>query len=469
MEREVRIPWSEILAPTYRYKILFLCGLLWLHAANSMLAATTLPAAVTDIGGLHLINWAFALYLTASVVSGTAMSLFVHQYGLKMTMLVAAAVYIVGCVVCGTAVSMPVFLVGRALQGIGGGGLVALVYITQNIFFPNRLLPRVIACLSMVWMTSAFFGPLIGGTFATLGMWRGAFAFFALQAGLLLLAIPKLVPTDPRDESIDARKIPFTQLCCLASTILFIAWAGSSYDSVYSPMLVVSAFVTMYLFVALDNRAGVSRMLPETIMQLNHPTSAGLIMTLNLSIALMSFLIYGPILLIRFYDMTLMGVGFVLMFEAIAWGTAAILFSGVDLRFEKRLILTGNAIVLFGLLSNAIVIPKGPLWLLIISVTISNFGFGMMWGYIIRRVVASADEANRKRASSVLPVTQQTGFAIGAAIAGLIANGIGLSDETTTQELQFIAVWLFVGFIPFVLLGNYFAIVFTRSGSNKAR
>ena len=463
MKQDAQIPWSEVLAPQYRYKILFLGAALWLHAANSMLAATTLPAAVADIGGLNLISWAFALYLTASIVAGTAMSLFVSQYRLQKTMLGAALIYIVGCVICGTAASMPIFLIGRVLQGAGGGGLVALVYLTQNLFFPNRLLPRVIACMSVVWMISALCGPLVGGVFATLGLWRGAFAAFALQAGLLLLAIPRLVPEIDDAGSIVVRRVPLLQLSFLALAILSIAWAGSSYDSFYSPVLVATALIALFLFVVLDNRAGVSRMLPDSIMQLNHPTSAGLIMTVSLSMALMSFLIYGPILLIKFHDMTPLGVGFVLMLEAIAWGTAAILFSGVSPNIEKRLILTGNSIVLFGLVSNAIVVPNGPLWLLIVSVTISNFGFGMMWGYIIRRVVASADDANRKRASSVLPAAQQTGFALGAAIAGLIANGIGLSDDTTIPELRIIAMWLFAGFIPFVLVGNYFAIVFTRS------
>lgn len=96
INQDAQIPWIVLLAPKYRYKILFLGSALWLHAANSMLVATTLPAAVDDIGGLNLINWAFALYLTASIVAGTAMSLLVCQHGLKKTMWGATLVYIFG-------------------------------------------------------------------------------------------------------------------------------------------------------------------------------------------------------------------------------------------------------------------------------------------------------------------------------------------------------------------------------------
>ena len=83
---------------------------------------------------------------------------------------------------------MPVLLAGRTVQGLGGGALVALVYIAQDRFFPNRLVPRIIACLSVVWMASALCGPLVGGAFATAGLWRYAFWSFAVQ-GLLLAAV----------------------------------------------------------------------------------------------------------------------------------------------------------------------------------------------------------------------------------------------------------------------------------------
>ena len=65
---------------------------------------------------------------------------------------------------------MPVLLAGRTVQGLGGGALVALVFVAQDRFFPNRLVPRIMACLSVIWMASALCGPLIGGAFATAGL-----------------------------------------------------------------------------------------------------------------------------------------------------------------------------------------------------------------------------------------------------------------------------------------------------------
>ena len=63
------VGWRELLAREHLPRLLTLCLAIWLHAANSMLAATTMPEAVHDIGGLRLISWAFALYMMGSIVA----------------------------------------------------------------------------------------------------------------------------------------------------------------------------------------------------------------------------------------------------------------------------------------------------------------------------------------------------------------------------------------------------------------
>ena len=158
-----RVGWREILTREYLPQLLTLCLAIWLHAANSMLTATTMPDAVRDIGGLRLISWAFALYLMGSIVAATAISVCVASYGLRRTMMASTLVYTLGCAICAAAPAMPVLLAGRTVQGLGGGALVALVYIAQDRFFPNRLVPRIIACLSVVWTASALCGPLSAG------------------------------------------------------------------------------------------------------------------------------------------------------------------------------------------------------------------------------------------------------------------------------------------------------------------
>ena len=68
------VGWREVVTREHLPRLLVLCLAIWLHAANTMLAATTMPEAVGDIGGLRLISWAFALYLMGSIVAATSIA-----------------------------------------------------------------------------------------------------------------------------------------------------------------------------------------------------------------------------------------------------------------------------------------------------------------------------------------------------------------------------------------------------------
>ena len=128
--------------------------------------------------------------------------------------------------------------------------------------------------------------------------------------------------------------------------------------------------------------------------------------------------------------------------------------SGVGQDNEPRLLRLGAALVLSGLVAMAFIFPRGWLWALVFAVIVLNGGFGMMWGYIIKRIIAAAQPEDKDRTASLLPITQQTGFALGAALCGLIANGLGILDSPGPEEFRLVAFWLFAGFVPLALIGN---------------
>ena len=100
------------------------------------------------------------------------------------------------------------------------------------------------------------------------------------------------------------------------------------------------------------------------------------------------------------------------------------------------------------------IFPQGWLWAVLGAILVLNGGFGAMWGFVIKRVVAAASVEDKDRTSSLLPITQQTGFAIGAALSGLIANGFGFDGDYGLAEIRQVAFWMFAGFVPIALLGN---------------
>jgi hypothetical protein len=168
----------------------------------------------------------------------------------------------------------------------------------------------------------------------------------------------------------------------------------------------------------------------------------------------MSFLVYGPFILMKLYGLTPLTAGLIVMLETLAWGSAAIIFSGTDPLDEPRMIRIGSAVVVAGLIGLAWILPKGPVWAIAVIVIFSNGGFGMMWGFIIKRIIGAASATEKDRAASLLPIAQQTGFALGAALCGLIANSLGVSEQMSDEGLRSVAFWLFAGFIPIALIGN---------------
>ena len=454
--------WGEIIAREHVPKLIVLGLAIWLHAANSMLTANTMPSAAKEIGGIHLISWTFSLYLTGSILAGAASSLLVSRYGLRNTMIRAALAYTLGCIICALAPSMPVVLAGRVLQGLGGGCLMATAYIAQSWFFPNRFVPRIIAGMSMVWMMAALCGPAIGGAFSTWGIWRDAYWVFAGQSVVLAVAVKFLLHPTAKQWEIQPEPLPIVRLGFLAASILMVSLAGTHQNPVHSTVILVLGMGFLVLFVIRDRRALRGRVLPLQVADFSHALANGTAMVFLFCLSIMSLIVYGPLILIEIHGLTPFTAGIIVMLESVAWGGAALAFSGIPPEREPLLIRCGGALVLAGLILTAWIIPWGPLWAIIVVAQIPGGGFGMMWGFIAKRIVGAAPKKDKDRASSLMPMTLQTGFAMGAALCGLIANSLGMSGEVSMEALRHIAFWVFAGFVPCAIFGNIAAWRFLR-------
>ena len=188
-------------------------------------------------------------------------------------------------------------------------------------------------------------------------------------------------------------------------------------------------------------------------------------MTFMICFSFMAFLVYGPLILIRLYDMTPFTAGLVVVLESVSWGISALLFSGISAKREGALIRLGATLFLLHLGLMALAMPSGNLWAVVPAVLLGGGGVGMMWGYIIKRIVGAAEPAEKDRAASMVAITQQTGFALGSATCGVLANGLGLGDAATAEVTRHVAFWLFAGYLPFALVGVLLAL---RFGSPSA-
>ena len=144
-----------------------------------------MPAMVGDLSGVELVGWSLAIYELGAIVAGAAAGRLVSYVPLRTNMAVAALLYAIGALICATAPVMPVFLAGRLVEGLGGGALVSLAFVSVERLFARKIWPQLFGVMSAVWGVAAFSGPLIGALVAEALSWRWAFGIFTI-AGMAM-------------------------------------------------------------------------------------------------------------------------------------------------------------------------------------------------------------------------------------------------------------------------------------------
>lgn len=444
--------WAAILRTGQLGQFALLCLGIWLHAADSLLVATAMPAAVAEIGGDRLVSWTLSLYLLGSILSGAAAALAASAVGLRRAFIAAALTYAAGCAVSALAPDMITMLAGRLTQGVGGGMLVALTYVAVQRLFAKDMWPRLFALMSAIWGASAFCGPLIGGFFADLGLWRWGFWTFAIQALLLAVLVPAFMRPS-RSAAGPAQRFPVVRLTLLSLAVLSVASAGIYVTPQTSLPLVLAGGLFFCLFLRRDTARLTDRMFPSRAFDIRTVLGAGFIANLALSGAAASFGVYGPFLLTRIHGVSALTAGYIIAAESIAWSATAIAFAGVGEAGEKLVVRVGALMIVFSIAVLGPLIAEGPVWGIVLTAVAMGGGFGLMWGFIVRRVVAAASDAERDSASSAMPTTQQIAFALGAALSGIVANMAGFAEGGSVETMQNVAWWVFVAFVPLAALG----------------
>jgi MFS family permease len=443
--------WREILGQGRWAPFLLICFGIWLHAADGLIVVTTIPAIVADIGGIAWTGWAFALYQVASIVAASLGGLVALRFGIGRATAGASAVFTLGCVLDAMAPNMGLFLVGRMVQGLGGGVMVALFHVAVTRVFPERHWTRIFAWVSAVWGVSALSGPLVGGLFAEAGLWRDAYWAFGAQALVVALCSPFLFGNVASSAQGLELRVPWRALLMLVPGVLGIAVASVAGSVGLAAPSVAIGIGFLALFFYFDRREH-SPLLPERSLSAA-PVRFGLLMVLCFSVATISFSVYGPLLLVQLHHISLLEAGYMIAIESVAWSVTAMMVGWVRPKGEPLCIKLGACMIALGLLGFAISVPHGPIWAIAISAGLQGGGFGVSWAFIARRVASGAIEAERERAAGALPTTQMLSYAIGAALAAIIANDLGLELVTSEARLQSIGFWIFCAFLPVTLPG----------------
>lgn len=229
-----------------------------LAALDQTIVSTALPRIASDLNGLNKLSWVVTAYLIASAVVTPLYGKISDQLGRKKIFQVAIIIFLIGSALCGLAQNMDQLIFFRALQGIGAGGLMALVFAIIGDIIPPRQRGRYQGYFGGVWAVSSVAGPLLGGFFTDNLSWRWIF-YINLPLGLIALsaiAARLHLPVRKIEHRIDfpgAVLLGGSVICLLLLTVL----GGATYPWTSAPIYELGgAGVLLGLsFIAWEKRA----------------------------------------------------------------------------------------------------------------------------------------------------------------------------------------------------------------------
>ncbi|MEG3626474.1 MDR family MFS transporter [Streptomyces poriticola] len=234
-----------------------LLGML-LAALDQTIVATALPTIVSDLGGMDHLSWVVTAYLLAATAATPLWGKLGDQYGRKRLFQAAILIFLAGSALCGTAQSMYELIAFRALQGLGGGGLMVLSMAIVGDLVSPRERGRYQGLFGAVFGATSVLGPLLGGLFTEHLSWRWVF-YVNLPLGAVALAVIAAVLHIPRRTTRHVIDYLGTFLIASVATclVLVTSLGGTTWEWA-SPQVVGLAVLGVLLalaFVAVERRA----------------------------------------------------------------------------------------------------------------------------------------------------------------------------------------------------------------------
>jgi MFS family permease len=391
-------------------------------AVEAMAVATIMPTVVRSLHGLRFYSWAFTAYLLADVVGMVDAGRRTDRVGPRPSLLAGLVLFAVGLVVDAVAQDMPMLLVGRLLQGVGGGELIVAVYVVVARAVPSGGRPKVFAALSSAWVVPALVGPALAGLVTSVFGWRWVFAGIVPVAAIgvvLLLPVLRSLPPHPSPDADrhDPVRLGTAGGIVLAAGLTLLQVAATSLHW-WSPLLIAAGLIL--------GVPPLRRLFPDGALRLRRGLPTVVALRGILTFGFFGAEAYLPLTLTRLHHGTPGVVGIPLTLGAIGWSTGSWL-SGRAGRDPRRLLWLGFSLVGVGVGAlTALATTSTSLWLAVPPWLVAGLGMGLAMPVISVLLLELSPQADQGANSAALQVSDMIGGILGIAAAGaLITPAVG--------------------------------------------
>jgi MFS family permease len=424
---------ESILSPRYLAVTIGFISSILLTAFEAMAVGAAMPVAVAKLNGLPYYSLAFSAYLTTSLLGMVLSGQRSDRSGPRLPCLGGIALFGVGLLTSGTATTMAQFVLGRAIQGLGGGLVIVALYVLVGRAYPEHLRGKAFSAMATCWVLPGAVGPVIAGVLTEDLSWRWIFLGTAILivVPLALLAkplreLPKIEQAE-RDEAETARLRRIRVAAGLTALGAGLLELGSQEINLLGLILAPIAIALLV--------PSVPRLLPPGTLRARRGLPTVILMRGLMAGSYFGIEAFLPLMLEQHRGLSVTLAGLSLVTATVGWAISswAINRPFIATRLSKPArVRTGVAICGLSLIGDILAVSTAtPLWTVAAAMGFASLGAGMAFPTVSLLTLELSEPEEQGTNSASLQVADGITSTLAIALGGSIYHALSANGSAS--------------------------------------